>query len=547
MAERPFEGTAKTRYEKLKDKRSPYIVRARDNAKVTIPFIMPVDGATGQTDVATPWQGLGARGVRTLASKLLQALFPPELFFKYALDELTTQQIAAKDQAPQDPNNPQAQPPGKAKGDFDAALNARERGILSEFDTSLFRVAAVPCLMHLLVTGNYLLNVPVPLGRVRGWRLDQYVVRRDPTGVLLELIIEDRVAPASLPKEARGLLKPEEQLSENDISLFTHIYLDPTKEDTYVVYQAVGDVEVAGTEGTYKKDALPWIAARLSTQPGEDYGRSYVEEFLGDLEALESLREDVIEASGHAARVVTLVNPNGSTSLKKVADAPNGATIPGKADDVAYLRMDKGGDLQVTAAQIQSLEQSLAYSFLLNTAIQRPQERVTAEEIRYMAAELDAALGGMYTVLGAEIQLSAVLLMAARMEKNKKQAPLPKDIATAQITTGIQALSRSADQRNLKAFLKDVVEIIGPEALLKEVKKQEFIKRSGAAYGVDTNGLFEDPAVIAANAQQEQMMAMAQQLGPQAIQAMGGLGKEAVKNPNVLPALAAQMSTPPQQ
>lgn len=45
---------------------------------------------------------------------------------------------------------------------------------------------------------------------------------------------------------------------------------------------------------------------------------------------------------------------------------------------------------------------------LLNSAVQRNGERVTAEEIRYVAGELEDTLGGVYSLLSQELQLSLI-------------------------------------------------------------------------------------------------------------------------------------------
>ena len=45
----------------------------------------------------------------------------------------------------------------------------------------------------------------------------------------------------------------------------------------------------------------------------EDYGRSYVEEFLGDLKSLEGLSQSLLESSAASAIVVFMVRPNAVT------------------------------------------------------------------------------------------------------------------------------------------------------------------------------------------------------------------------------------------
>ena len=68
---------AQARYSQLETRREPFLTRARDAAKLTIPSLLPPSGHTGHSKFSTPAQSLGARGVNNLASKLLLALLPP--------------------------------------------------------------------------------------------------------------------------------------------------------------------------------------------------------------------------------------------------------------------------------------------------------------------------------------------------------------------------------------------------------------------------------------------------------------------------------------
>ena len=82
-------GTAAARYGQLQTNRDPYLQRARDCSKVTIPGLIPDAGQGDRGRLKTPYQSLGARGVNYLASKLLITLFPPNSsFFKLEIDDL---------------------------------------------------------------------------------------------------------------------------------------------------------------------------------------------------------------------------------------------------------------------------------------------------------------------------------------------------------------------------------------------------------------------------------------------------------------------------
>lgn len=508
--------TASGRYSKLEQDRNQFLVRARECALLTVPAIMPPQGFSSTSSLTTPYQSLGARGVRTLASKLLLTLFPSMPFFQYKVDDQTLADMGAK------------------RGEFEKALSARERATATELDTSLFRPTSFTLLQHLLVTGNACAYVPEdPEERSKLYRLDQYVARRDPSGNLLELVIKEPVEFASLPPEIQAILKSKvesdpKKLEETPVDLYTHVYWD-TEAQKWIVYQEAFDMRLDGTQGTYLKGELPFLVPRLVAQPNEHYGRSYVEEYLGDLDSLEALSETLVEGSAASARVVFMVNPAGVTQLKVVANAKNGDVVSGDANDVAAMQVQKASDLSVAKQQAEEIAGRLAHAFLLHTAIQRSGERVTAEEIRYMASELDDALGGVYTLLAAELQLPAVRLFEKRMEKRLKVAKIDLKGIKPVVVAGLEAIGRGHDLRNLQAFVKEIVGVLGPEIAMKYLNPAELISRSAAAYGIDPQGLIASEEQIAQAEQQAQMMQMVQTLGPEGVKQMGGMANTAMK------------------
>jgi hypothetical protein len=506
--------TASDRYQKLSQDRQGFLTRGRDCAKLTIPAILPPEGFSPTSQLPTPYQSLGARGSRNLASKLLLSLFPGIPFFNYKLDDQTIELLGTK------------------RGEIETALASRERAVGQEIDLSVFRPCAFSSLLHLIVTGNFMVHLPTkPDTRARGFRLDQYVTRRDAAGRLLEFVIQEPTEYAALPDEFRATLAGLQKFKEGEkvtleaqpLVLYTHGYWDHTKS-LWVVYQEVEAQRVPGTEGTFKEGELEYIPLRFSYQPGEHYGRGYVEEFLGDMDSLEALSETLVEGSAASARIVFLVNPGGVTSLKVVADAPNGAVVAGDANDVSTLQAEKQADLQVAKSQAEEIANRLSYAFLLHSSVQRQGERVTAEEIRFMAAELDDGLGGVYTLLASDYQLPLVRLLEKRMEKRLKQPKLPTDMVKPVVVTGLEAIGRGHDQRNLQAYVKEIIGTLGPELAMRYLKPLELIKRSAAAYGIDTTNLIPTEQEVAQAEQQAMMQSMVGQLGPQAIQQLGGMG-----------------------
>ncbi|UYO52508.1 head-tail connector protein [Rhodopseudomonas palustris] len=146
MTTDPDKGTAKSRYTQLEANRLPFLQRARDCATLTVPYLMPPEGMTTGMTLPTPYQSLGARGIRTLSAKLLLSLFPPNTpFFKYAIDDFLLQKLTGQD---------------GMRGEVEKALSARERATVDEMEGAQMRLAASIALQHLLVAGNFLLHVP---------------------------------------------------------------------------------------------------------------------------------------------------------------------------------------------------------------------------------------------------------------------------------------------------------------------------------------------------------------------------------------------------
>ena len=150
------------------------------------------------------------------------------------------------------------------------------------------------------------------------------------------------------------------------------------KENGWKVWQEINGNLIPDSEGFYPLDKNPFIPLRFSRIDGEDYGRGYVEEYLGDLQSLESLQRALVEGSAAAAKVLFLVNPNGTTRAKTLAESPNGAIAQGNAADVSVLQLQKFNNFRVVQESIKKIEERLGHAFLLTSGVARNAERVTA-------------------------------------------------------------------------------------------------------------------------------------------------------------------------
>jgi len=505
--------TAKQRYEKLSADRFHFLDRARDCSELTIPSLVPDESFSDSSELYTPFQSVGARGVNNLASKLLLLLLPPNSpFFRFSISGKAKEELDQQKEM---------------KASVEEALGKMEREIAHKIERLALRVSTFEALKHLIVSGNVLLYLPKE-GNMRVYPLTQYVCTRDSSGTLLEIVIKENISPLSLDDDARTELEGQYKDDES-LDIFTHIYKLP--DEKYYVCQEVKGVKLQNSIGTYTENNFPYMALRMIRVDNENYGRSYVEEFLGDLKSLEGLSQSLVESAAASSKVVFMVKPNSVTRKSDLAQTRNGDIITGTREDVTCLQSEKQYDLQIVERSISKLEERLAFAFLLHTAIQREAERVTAQEIRYMAQQLETSMGGVYSLLSQEFQLPLVNVLMKRMQQAKEIPTLPKGSVEPVIITGIEALGRGNDLQKLREFVMEIMNVaqVNPQ-IAQALNTQDLVTRIATGLGIDVEGLIKTPDEL--QAEQEAMMAQQEEamMVEKAMNVVTPAAAEAVKN-----------------
>jgi hypothetical protein len=518
---------AKAVYDRLSNDRAPYITRAEKNAQYTIPSLFPKESDNNSTEYATPYQSMGARGLNNMAAKMLLAILPVgESMAKLDIDEYVLKSQGAQ------------------SGDKDIVQKAAlglamvERIILRYTEAAGYRPKVSEMCKQLLVAGNVLWYMPPGETGATLYKLQNFVVERDSIGNVIQTVVRDRIAYAALPEDIKKAL-PDAQDYEEDptqqIEVYTHCYRD-TESDQWLEYQEING-EVLETTNTYPSDASPWIPVRLFVMPGENYGRSFIEEYIGDLVSLENLSKAIVEFAIVASKVVFLVNPNSQTSVRKLAKSSNGDFIPGRLDDVQVFQVQKYADFQVASQTAEKLESRLSYAFLLNSAVQRNAERVTAEEIRYVSQELEATMGGVYSTLSIEWQYRVISRLLVELAATEAIPELPEEALKPKIITGLDAIGRGQDLNKLMTFQSVVGGIA--DKVSSRIDWDNFLLRAAQAAGIDTQGLILSDAELQQRQAQGAIATAMQQGGAAAGATMGqGLGAASV-NPQALQQAAA--------
>lgn len=504
---------AKGTYDRLSNDRAPYITRAEANAAVTIPSVFPKESDNGSTNFPTPYQSVGARGVNNLAAKMLLAQFPVgEPFFKLAINEFALKQVG-------DPEVIQQAQIG---------LSIVERVAMRYVEGSAYRPTVFELMKQLVVCGNGLIYMPPGEQALKLYRLQSYVVERDSIGRVLQVITKDTQAAITLPEEVR--MEAEIELGDNPsapVEVYTHMYLD-SESDSWLCYQEINGAVIESTKNTFPKDAPPYIPARLYKVDGEHYGRSFVEEYLGDLNSLETLSKSIVEFAQAASKVLFLVRPGGQTSVRRLMKAQNGGFVAGLKADIEVFQLEKYNDFQVAKSTADGLEARLGFSFLLNSAVQRQGERVTAEEIRFVANELESTLGGVYSVLSNEFQLPLVRRLLVDLQLTSKIPDLPQESMEPSVITGLDAIGRGQDLQKLMTFANSASPAM--QFVQGSINWDNYVLRVAEASGIDPQGLLLSPQerqqAQRAAAMQQATMAGAQAAGESAGANLGTAGTQ---------------------
>ncbi len=512
---------ARQRYSELSTDRDQFLNVAYDCAELTIPtLLMRNDAPPAYSQFKTPWQSVGAKGVVTLASKLMLGLLPPSTsFFKLQLDD----------------SKLGVEIPPEAKSEMDLSFAKIERMIMDAIAASTDRVQIFSAIKHLVVTGNALLY----MGKdgMKMYPLNRYVVERDGNGNVIEIVTKEKISKDQLPPGVQldeSVVDDSTGAPDKDVDVYTCIKL--TKKG-WSWWQEVHDVVIPRSEGKAPKDKSPWLPLRFVTVDGEDYGRSRVEEFLGDLKSLEGLMQALVEGSAAAAKVVFTVSPSSVTKPATLANAGNGAIIQGRPDDVGVVQVGKTADFRTAFELANVLERRLSEAFLILNV--RQSERTTAEEVRMTQMELEQQLGGLFSLLTTEFLIPYLSRKMHSLTKSKKIPSIPNGLVNPVIVAGVNALGRGQDRDALVQFVTTIAQTMGPQALQTYLNADEAIKRLAAAQGIDVLNLvksMEDLQQEQAQAQQQQAQ---QALVGQAGQMMSSPMMDPSKNPEALEAMAS--------
>jgi len=429
----------------------------------TIPSLFPEEELQDSDELQTDYQSVGAQAVTNLSNKLMMALFQPSRpFFRMQLTQEQQLEVQAS---------------GLSEAQMDAALSEAERTAMKEFDKSNQRVVLHDVMQQLIVTGNCLYYTPKNEDAVV-YTLKDYKIKRDLRGNLVKCILRETKSVSGLSDELQELAYKHNYREDQEVTIYTAVCR--TGADQFFVWQELEDVAYCHKRvGSYKKQDLPWNPLVWKLARGNDYGTGLVEEYSGDFAKLSTLGEAIMDYSIVMTDIKNLVRPDGMTDVKELTESASGAYVQGREEDLYVHQPQVANVADFLSGQFDATARRIGAAFLLNTAVTRDAERVTAEEIRMQAQELEGSLGGVYSRLANNLQAPI-----ARREIGKLN-PIFKDIEPV-IVTGLESLSRHSELGNFRAFMSDLIMLSDvPDDAKVWMRMEDIIAMLGAGHGVN--------------------------------------------------------------
>jgi hypothetical protein len=424
-----------------------------------------------------------------LTNKLMLAMFPASKpFFRLAMTEAEANKFAEENSITVDI--------------LTDALSQGERDALLQLEMSGGREGLYEAMNHLVVTGNCLMDTR-DKDQLEFIPIREYVVRRNRKGEVLTIVIKQELMHCELDPE---VLKHIDPTFSGDPEQKRCRYTWARRfKGKFRVTEHIDQHELPySTFGaTYKLDDLPLHPLTWRLPMGQHYGVGRVEDYYYDFGTNETVSEALSDGAIMASQFRWLQNPTGITRPEDFQNSRNGDVIPGAPNDLQLIFANVGQQLNTVLAIGQQYEKRLGTGFLLNSAVTRNAERVTAEEIRLQAIELESSLGGVYSRTARDIQtpLAKWLMRKADLSlKGTKLRPV--------VITGLDALSRNADLERLMQFLQNVTSLGGiPANIAAMLQQANIISDIAAGLGINKKRYVASDDQIAERMSQMQQQA----------------------------------------
>jgi len=500
---------------------------ARLCAALTKPWILPPENQNPDMKLPENYQSEGSRGITNMEGRMLMALYPPDApWFRLEVAPKYRYSGSLNDRQLQEIQQKLFIQELVIQAALESVhLNPRSNGIAAGFRSNK-RLS----ISHVLITGDVLERLDDNY-RLTVFRRDQYVTLRDSAGAVMHHIIKERIDPLNLTDEqiTKSKLDKEklkaEQCADRMRDMYTLVEWQPWSKN-WVVRQEINDEIIVESQ----EPISPYFSTSYELVSGENYGRGWIAQNLGDLRSLNTINEKMLDFAAMASKFLTFLDSNSEIQPKQLEEKSgsviHGRVAGGQVQDVAFLKTDKFADFRVVFETAERIRKSLGSAMLMESAVQPTGDRVTATQVQRVALELEGALGGIYAPIADEQQIPLLQRTRYQLQRDKLIAPLPEGFVEIKGLTGISALSREHDAARVMEITAIVAQL--PEEARARIDYTVLVDVLARYRRIDVPGLIKSPEQVISEHQQMMQQQAAMAANEKAIDVIGNVAEQAL-------------------
>ena len=502
--------------------------RARLAAALTLPWILPPSDQDHTQSLPENFNSIGSLGTTNMVSRYILSLFPPDTpWFELTL-------------APNILYDPLSQTSQQYQADVQVAqdnLFLLELMIQSVLETTRlekrhrgsrvgFRTAMRQAIQQLIITGDTLFMMLDDF-RFEVYRRDQYVTMRDGSGDVMYHITKKKVDPLALSDEILGaaqIVRAEEEdkrAVDRMKTMYTRTEWDNQKND-WKITQEIDEFVV----NEYRERVSSFISVPFDLVSGENYGRGFIEQNLGDLRSHNELRERMLDWAALASKFLFFVNINSQIRdddlAKSSGEIVRGGDVQnGKINDIALLAIDKIADFGVVERVNAGIRKDLGAAMLLESEITPRGDRVTATQAQRIGFENELTSGGSYATIAESMQVPILRLTVFRMQLKGILPKLPEEAIEYRAISGLAALSDELKGQRVLTLMQAITAM--GDTAMAEIDIPTLIKVLSRYSNVHEPGLIKSDEQKQADAQRQLSQQAQAQATEQAIDTAGAI------------------------
>ncbi|ANS06230.1 hypothetical protein HOR19_gp37 [Phage MedPE-SWcel-C56] len=494
----------KAQWEVMDGRKGETVTRCETYAMWTVPWVCPQDNEDGKTQ-SKGNVAIGSRLVNHLANRIVDVMFPTDTpFFTLPLSPAADRRLRSE--------LPDENAYAKKLLEFKKATLSVEQDAMRDLNMTAYRPQAVMAVINAIVAGNAIIHRQPDRKRVV-YGIKDFCVTRNLKGDLTSVLLRDSKRFEDLGEDEQRLVEEAKGRQKQDASvdIFTYYYLE---HKTWHRVQSVDEVVIESTRESYSLEEFPCVDITWDLSRGETYARGLVEANSILFHNVNEVSAVILDIVGILSNIKFFVDPASSVDINELNNSDRGTYHLGREGDVTKPDFKHVTELEAMRTLVAEWERQLSQAFLLNAGTIRDAERVTAEEIRVLARELESAFGGIYSKLALNWQQREADFLVAGIEKRVPDLDL--DLHDVIVSTGMESLSREGQLDALRLAIGDLQMLDAvPEDVRATIDKQAFSQFVFTNRGVNLAQFVLSKEQIQANqdAEMKQQQALMQSQG----------------------------------